>query len=85
MSLTAPERATELLADLNNTLEVDGYGISVEAGDPGLHIVVSAQPGACEDCLVPVGVFRDIVTSYLEAGGLVGEPIQVTYPSVASH
>ena len=85
MTETTAEHARELLAGLRDTFAIDGYIMDVEAADPGLHIVVSAGPDACADCLVPMEVFHGIVSSVLEKGGLVGETIQVTYPTVAPH
>ena len=85
MSETTADRARELLGGLRETLKLDGYVLDVEPGDPGLHLVVSAEPDACAECLVPVEVFQGIVSSVLEKGGVVGEAIAVTYPEVAPH
>lgn len=79
------ERARELLDGLRTTLAVDGYDIDIEPADPGIHVVVTAQPEACEECLVPMDVFRGIVHSMLEKGGLVCDTIEVTYPTVTPH
>ena len=85
MSDTTATRAREILADLRDTLALDGYLLDVTPAEPGINIVVSAQPEACAECLVPVDVFRGIVSSYLEKGGIVGENIEVTYPAEISH
>lgn len=85
MSQSTADRARELLDGLRDTLKLDGYLLDVQPGEPGIHLVVSAEPEACAECLVPVDVFEGIVSSVLEKGGLVGEKITVTYPEVAPH
>ena len=79
------ERADALLDGLRQSLASDGYGLRVEPVASGIHITVSAQSGTCADCLVPEDVFRGIVSSVLEKGGLVMDRIDVTYPSAGAH
>jgi hypothetical protein len=48
--------------------------------DDELTLTVTAGRDACEECLVPAGLFRDIVTRHLAATGL-HPSITVVYPA----
>ena len=85
MNQSTSEQATGLLEGLRQSLESDGYGMVVEPAEAGLQITVSANSDTCSDCLVPVGVFKNIVSTMLEKGGLVVDQIDVTYPSSGIH
>ena len=76
------DRASSLLDGMRTSLRADGYGIQVEGTDSGIHVTVSADSESCSDCLVPVDVFRGIVSTILEKGGLSVDSIEVTYPKV---
>lgn len=82
---SASERADSLLDGLRRSLASDGYGLEVEPAASGIHVTVSAKSGTCADCLVPEDVFRGIVSSVLEKGGLAMDRIDVTYPSAGAH
>lgn len=81
----AIDRASNLLDGMRTSLAADGYGLGVEAIPAGLHLIVSADSDTCSDCLVPVDVFRGIVSTVLEKGGLSVDTIEITYPSTATH
>ena len=85
MTGTTAERAREILVGVRGALEADGYGMSIEPADAGIHITVTATGDACAECLVPVEVFEGIISSALEKDGLTVEKIEVTYPTVAPH
>ncbi len=72
----------EALEPLRTMLAADGYWLQVESttGDFNeVTLTVEAEPDACEDCLVPVDLFRAIVNQHLTDNGL--EPnITIAYP-----
>ena len=85
MNESTSQQATGLLDGLRQSLESDGYGMVVEPAESGIHVTVSANSDTCSDCLVPVGVFRNIVSTMLEKGGLVVDQIDITYPTSGVH
>ena len=67
------ERAGEIAA----TLAADGYHLQVaEAGDR-VRVTITADPGACADCLVPENLMRGILGQAL---GVPEDSIDLTYP-----
>lgn len=79
------ERASSLLEGLRTSLASDGYELRVEPAEAGIHVIVSADSDTCADCLVPEDVFRGILSTVLEKGGLVMARIDVTYPASGAH
>ena len=68
------ERAGEIAA----TLAADGYRLAIaEAGDR-VRVTITADPGACADCLVPENLMRGILGQAL---GVPDDTIDLTYPS----
>lgn len=61
-------------------LEASGFTIACSGEGGRLLLTVSANQGACEDCLVPKPVFTSIVRKELGAAGLLINDIDVTYP-----
>ena len=73
------ERALE---PLRSMLAADGYVLHLESSfgrRDQLTVIVEAGPDACEECLVPVDLFTDIVTRRLTESGLQPS-ITVVYP-----
>jgi hypothetical protein len=68
---------TDPLADVRRTLEADGFHLDAREDGDGLHVTVTADPGTCDDCLVPKDVLRQILRRAL---GIPVESIGVTYP-----
>lgn len=85
MTETTVVRARELLGGLQQSLEGDGYRLSIESADPGIKVIVTAGADACEECLVPQAMFEKIVSKTLEKCGLVVGEIEVAYPEAAQH
>lgn len=82
--LSTTERADAILDELRTSLSSDGYGLRLDpADDGGILVTVSADSDTCADCLVPVDLFRGIVSTMLQKGGLDIERIDVSYPSTA--
>jgi hypothetical protein len=71
------ERAGEIAA----ALATDGYHLQIaEAGDR-VRVTITADPGACADCLVPENLMRGILGQAL---GVPQDAIDLTYPSTPS-
>jgi hypothetical protein len=73
------ERALE---PLDSMLAADGYLLRLESSpavDNQLTLTVTAGSGACEECLVPAGLFIDVVRRHLAATGL-HPSLTVVYP-----
>ena len=69
------------LAGLRSTLEADDYRMAVtEAGD-GVEVTITAGPAACDDCLVPKPIMRNILHAAL---GVPEGAIVLVYPADAS-
>ncbi len=70
------------LERLQSMLAADGYLLRLEstsAFEDELIVIVRAGPDACEECLVSVELFTDIVTRQLTDSGLQPS-ITVVYP-----
>jgi hypothetical protein len=69
------------LSGLRSTLAADGYRMAVaEAGD-NVEVTITAGPAACEDCLVPKPIMRNILHAAL---GVPEDAIVLVYPGDAS-
>jgi hypothetical protein len=59
---------SDALADIRQSLAVDGYQLGVEAATASdLRVRITALPGACEECLAPAEVIKMIIS-----GGICG-------------
>jgi hypothetical protein len=70
------------LDPLRSMLAADGYLLHLESRSGSaneLSITVKAGPDACEECLVPVELFTDIVTRHLADNGL-RPSVTIVYP-----
>lgn len=76
------QKITELLAPTADSLRADGYDLAISSESRGLRLAVTAGDAACADCLVPVEVFRGLVSDALRRGGVEVSPqnITVVYP-----
>jgi Fe-S cluster biogenesis protein NfuA len=86
MSVTASAEDVErALEKMRTMLAADGYALDVRVSDGRLDLSVRATDGACEDCLVPKPVLRDIVVQMLGREGVSTEASDVvlTYPADA--
>lgn len=69
------------LSGLRSTLAADDYRMAVaEAGD-NVEVTITAGPAACEDCLVPKPIMRNILHAAL---GVPEDAIVLVYPGDAS-
>jgi hypothetical protein len=73
------------LQSMRTMLAADGYELNVRVDDGRLDLRVAATDGACEDCLVPKPVMRDIAVQMLGKEGISGDATDVvlTYPTDA--
>lgn len=75
--------ATKALASMVEILALDGYELRVEwPQGAALELVVVAGVAACDDCLIPVDLFRAMAADKLGESGLVvpESQIHVRYP-----
>jgi hypothetical protein len=74
------------LQPLHAMLAADGYCMHLEsnpAADNELILTVTAGPEACEECLLPAGLFTDVVRRHLAATGL-HPGLTVVYPDLGT-
>ena len=69
------------LTGLRSTLEADDYRMAVSESGDGVEVTITAGPQACEDCLVPKPIMRNILHAAL---GVPEDAIVLTYPADAS-
>jgi hypothetical protein len=77
-------QATMALSSMADILALDGYELRVvwPQGSP-LELAVAAGVDACEDCLIPIELFRSMAADKLKDNGLAvpESNIQVRYPA----
>jgi hypothetical protein len=61
---------------------LDAAGFDVAFTDAGgkLQIRISARPEACEDCLVPKSLFRQMANDEVKDAGLEPVEMEILYP-----
>lgn len=69
------------LSGLRSTLEADDYRMAVAEAGSAVEVTITAGPNACEDCLVPKPIMRNILHAAL---GVPEDAIVLTYPADAS-
>jgi hypothetical protein len=69
------------LAGLRSTLEADDYRMAVAETGDGVEVTITAGPAACDDCLVPKPIMRNILHAAL---GVPEDAIVLVYPADAS-
>jgi hypothetical protein len=77
------EEYEQTLAELRSMLEADGYLLELHPpsdADGVLMLRVTAGAEACEECLVPIGLFQEIVAQHLGRSGFRGAFV-VVYPN----
>ncbi len=65
------------LSGLRSTLEADDYRMSVAESGSSVEVTITAGPAACEDCLVPKPIMRNILHAAL---GVPENAIVLVYP-----
>lgn len=76
------ERVDAALSSLRALLQADGYDLeTVSAGPVGIVLKITANEGACADCLVPSGMMTLYVRDALKAAPDAAElAIELIYP-----
>ncbi len=69
------------LAGLRNTLEADDYRMAVTESGDRVEVTITAGAEACDDCLVPKPIMRNILHAAL---GVPEDAIVLVYPADAS-
>lgn len=65
------------LAQLRSTLAADDYDLAVADTGTEVRVSITAGPSACEDCLVPKPLMRDVLHKAL---GVPEGAITLIYP-----
>lgn len=66
------------LAGLRSTLEADNYSMAVSESGSSVEVTITAGPDACDDCLVPKPIMRNILHAAL---GVPEDAIVLVYPA----
>jgi hypothetical protein len=74
------QAASSAIHQTRDGLAAAGYAIDVDAPAGELVFRVRAEPGACEDCLVPKPIFVDILGRELADAGISVPSFEVVYP-----
>jgi hypothetical protein len=69
------------LEPVTAALAADGYLLSAGLQSGALKVEIAAGPDACEDCLVPKGMMRDMIESVLHDAGIERVNLELTYPN----
>jgi hypothetical protein len=69
------------LSGLRSTLEADDYRMAVTESGSSVEVTITAGPDACDDCLVPKSIMRNILHAAL---GVPEDAIVLNYPADAS-
>jgi hypothetical protein len=69
------------LSGLRSTLEADDYRMALAETGDRVEVTITAGPAACEDCLVPKPIMRNILHAAL---GVPEDAIVLKYPADAS-
>jgi len=79
MTLDIPTLA-EALEPTRKGLDAAGFDLDVTEADGKLRMLIRAREGACEDCLVPKSMFRQMAVDEIEAAGLPPPELEIVYP-----
>ncbi len=61
-------------------LDAAGFDLSILDVSGKLQLKVSARPEACEDCLVPKSLFREMADDEVREAGLPAVEMDILYP-----
>lgn len=75
-----PQEVVRAIAATREGLAAAGFSIDVGERDGRLVFAVKAEPGACEECLVPRAIFEDILGRELADGGVQVDGFELLYP-----
>lgn len=74
------QRVAQAIVATREGLAAAGFGIDVDERGGRLRFAVKAGPEACAECLVPRGIFEDILGRELAEGGIEAEGFELLYP-----
>lgn len=73
-------QVSEALAGIIEAMRADSYEVDVVSVEPDrLRLAITANEGACEDCLSPPPVMANVVSGAL-GGAYAPEQIEIAYP-----
>lgn len=72
--------AHDALEPTRKGLEAAGFTLALVVNGPRLQLKVVPGGGACEDCLVPKSLFRQMAADELRDAGLPVPELEVLYP-----
>jgi hypothetical protein len=61
-------------------LDAAGFDLVLVEHEGGLRMTVVARETACEDCLVPKSLFRQMANDEISAAGLPAVELDIRYP-----
>jgi len=61
-------------------LDAAGFDLAIQVAGGGILLKVSARPTACEDCLVPKSLFRQMADDEIREAGLNPIDMEIMYP-----
>ena len=61
-------------------LDAAGFDLAIQVAGGGILLKVSARPNACEDCLVPKSLFRQLADDEIREAGLNSIDMEIMYP-----
>ena len=61
-------------------LDAAGFDLAIQVAGGGILLKVSARPKACEDCLVPKSLFRQMANDEIREAGLNPIDMEIMYP-----
>ena len=76
------ESALLALKPFSSGLTADGYALEVNRTDSGgLVVEIVAGPDACQECLIPKGLFGGMRESPLSSEGMTFSDLTMVYPT----
>jgi hypothetical protein len=61
-------------------LDAAGFDLAIADSGGKLQLKVIARPEACEDCLVPKSLFRQMASDEVREAGLADVDMEILYP-----
>lgn len=61
-------------------LDAAGFDLALAEADGKLQVRITARPEACEDCLVPKSLFRQMANDEVREAGLEPIEMEILYP-----
>jgi hypothetical protein len=71
---------TAALEPTRKGLEAAGFELALDDAQGKLRITVKAGAEACEDCLVPKSLFRQMADDEIREAGLPKTELEILYP-----